>query len=150
MASMRHFLSGEKVESTGITWRDMVLRITTKSPFHTFMPKDLLGAQDSKGLTLKYISAFKDTKYAYYYPIVSIIVSKSVVAKKTNPCYKTQIFHSCLFFLNQATKNDTDLHSPLKDCISYDSRTERHSLKLNSQGLGRSLMIVTAFLILFF
>lgn len=149
MASMRHLLLGEKVETTGITWRDMVLRITTKSPFHTFMPEDLLGAQDSKGLTLEYISAFKDTKYAYYYPMVSIIVSKSVVAKKTNPCYKTQIFHSCLFFLTQATKNDTDLHSPLKDCISCDSRTERHSLKPNSQGLG-SLMIVTAFLILFF
>lgn len=143
-------LWGKKVETTGITLRDMLLRITTKSPFPTFMPKEFLGAQNSIGLTLKYVSAFKNTKYAYYYPILSITVSKSVLAKGTNACNKTLIFHSCLFFLNEAIKYDTELHNPLKDCINYDSKTERDSLKLNSQGLGRSLTIVTVFLILFF
>lgn len=81
------------------------------------MPKELLGAQDNTVLTLKYVSAFKDTKYAYYYAILSI-VSKSVVAKRMNACDKIRVFHSCLFFLNQATKNDTKLHDPWKDCIS--------------------------------
>lgn len=82
------------------------------------MPKELLGAQDSTGLTLKYVSAFKDIKYASYYAILSIIVSKSVVAKRMNARDKIRVFHSCLFFLNQATKNDTELHNPWKDCIS--------------------------------
>lgn len=36
-----------------------------------FMPKQLLGAQDNTILTSKYVSAFKDTTYAYYYAILS-------------------------------------------------------------------------------
>lgn len=140
-------LWGKKVETTGITLRDMLLRITTKSTFPTVMPKELLGAQDSVGLSLKYISAFKDTKYACYYPILSIKVSKSLLAKRRNACDKTPVFYSCLFFLNQANKNSAEPHNHLNDCISCDSETERDFLKLNIQGWGRSLMIVTAFLI---
>lgn len=68
------------------------------------MPKELLGVQDSIGLTLKHVTAFKDTQSAYYYPILPVIVSKSVAAKRTNACDKTLIFYSCLFYLNQALK----------------------------------------------
>jgi len=60
----------EKVETTGITLKDMLLWITKISPFPTFMPKDLLGAQDSIGLTLKHVSAFKQNMHTIiqYYP----------------------------------------------------------------------------------
>lgn len=58
------------------------------------------------------------------------------------------IFQFYLIFLYQIIKNDVTLHNPL-NCISYKSKPEKHSVKLNSQSLG-NLMLVTAFLTLFF